>query len=34
VLEAIEGLVPDRWANERLDEYFGKDTDDDPASES
>ena len=34
VLEAIEGLVPDRWANDHLDEYFGKDPDDDSASES
>jgi hypothetical protein len=34
VLEALDELVPDYWVNRRLDEYFGKDPDDDVASES
>ena len=34
VLEAIDGLVPDRWANDQLDEYFGKDPDENDGSAS
>lgn len=34
VLEAIDGLVPDSWANRELDSYLGKDPDDSEDHES